>query len=96
MPARAIENHLSVLAISRYGEYVADADAAESTGAPDALASALSVIHEIGTLDKAADVDSATASMCIFGGERGLLGAAFSTHPPMEKRVARLQAMTDQ
>lgn len=83
-----------VLAISRYREYVADADAAEYTGDPDALAGALAVIHQVGTMDEAADVDSATASMCIFGGERGLLGTLFATHPPMSERIERLQAMS--
>lgn len=82
-----------VLAISRYREYVADADAAEYTGDPDALARALSIIHEVGTHERAPEMDASTASMCIFGGGRGLLAGFFATHPPMEERVARLRAM---
>ena len=82
-----------VLAISRYREYVADADAAEYTGDPDAMANALSVIQEVGAHEEAPEVDSATASMCIFGGERGLLAALFSTHPPTDKRIRRLREM---
>ena len=82
-----------VLAISRYREYVADADAAEYTGDPEAMASALATIREVGSHEQAADVDGATASMCIFGGERGLLAVLFSTHPPTEKRIDRLMGM---
>ncbi|MEF8806913.1 M48 family metalloprotease [Natronomonas sp.] len=84
-----------VLAISRYREYVADEEAAEHTGNPDALARALAVIQEVGTHEEAPEVDGATASMCIFGGERGLLAAVFSTHPPTEKRINRLTEMAD-
>jgi heat shock protein HtpX len=82
-----------VLAISRYREYVADADAAEYTGDPEALASALALIAEVGSHESAADVDGSTAAMCIFGGERGLLASVFATHPPMERRVERLAEM---
>ena len=81
-----------VLAISRYREYVADADAAEYTGNPDALARALATIKQVGESDQAADVDASTAAMCIFGGKRGLLDRVFATHPPMEKRIERLQS----
>ncbi|MFT4885142.1 MAG: heat shock protein HtpX [Natronomonas sp.] len=84
-----------VLAISRYREYVADEEAAEYTGNPDALARALAVIQEVGTHEEAPEVDGATASMCIFGGERGLLAAVFSTHPPTEKRINRLTEMAE-
>jgi heat shock protein HtpX len=82
-----------VLAISRYREYVADEDAAEYTGDPEALASALAIIAEVGSHEEAADVEGSTAAMCIFGGERGLLAAVFATHPPIEKRIDRLAAM---
>ena len=82
-----------VLAISRYREYVADEDAAEYTGDPEALASALATIAEVGSHHEAADVEGSTAAMCIFGGDRGLLAAVFATHPPMEKRIDRLVEM---
>ena len=68
-------------------------DAAEYTGDPDAMANALSVIQGVGAHEEAPEVDSATASMCIFGGERGLLAALFSTHPPTDKRIRRLREM---
>lgn len=82
-----------VLAISRYREYVADSDAVQYTGNPDALASALATIHEVGNHEKAVKLDSGTAAMCIFGGKRGLLDVIFATHPPMEKRIEKLNAM---
>ena len=82
-----------VLAISRYREYVADADAAEYTGDPAALANALATIQEVGTHEQAPEVDSATASMCIFGGERGLAATLFATHPPTNERIRRLNQM---
>jgi heat shock protein HtpX len=41
--------------------------------------------------EEAADLDSGTAAVCIFGGERGLLDALFATHPPVEERVERLR-----
>jgi heat shock protein HtpX len=81
-----------VLAISRYREYVADDDAATYTGDPDALASALAVIHEVGSHEQAPRPDPSTAAMCIFGGNGGLLASLFATHPPMEKRIERLQS----
>jgi heat shock protein HtpX len=62
-----------VLAISRSREYVVDADAVASTGDPDALARALAAIQQVGTSERAADVDASTAAMCLFGGKRGLL-----------------------
>ena len=82
-----------VLAISRYREYVADEDAAAYTGDPAALANALAIIQEVGTHEQAPEVDSATASMCIFGGERGLAATLFATHPPTNERIRRLNEM---
>jgi heat shock protein HtpX len=82
-----------VFAISRYREYVADEEAARYTGNPDALAGALATIREVASHEEAADLDSGTAAMCIFGGERGLLDALFATHPPVEERIERLRGM---
>jgi heat shock protein HtpX len=81
------------LAISRSREYVADATAARLTGDPEALASALE------RLAFAADrlpahVEPATASLYIVNPlTAGGLASLFSTHPPMEQRVARLRAL---
>ena len=81
------------LAISRSREYVADATAARLTGDPEALATALE------RLAFAADrlpalVEPATASLYIVNPlTGGSLASLFSTHPPMEERIARLRAL---
>jgi len=81
-----------VLAISRYREYVADADAARAIGGGDPLARALQKIsdgNERVPNDKTA-VDNEVSALCIFGESHGL-AKLFSTHPPMEKRIERLR-----
>ena len=84
------------MAISRSREYEADRAGAEISGNPLWLASALQRLHEgTQTIPNAtAEANPATAHLYIdnplsAGGLRGL----FSTHPPMEERIARLQAM---
>lgn len=84
------------MAISRSREYAADRAGAEISGNPLWLASALQRLHE-GTQaipNATAEANPATAHMYIdnplsAGGMRSL----FSTHPPMEERIARLRAM---
>src|SRR5262249_17327819 len=84
------------MAISRSREFEADRAGAEISGNPLWLASALQRLHE-GTQaipNATAEANPATAHMYIDnplsgGGMRSL----FSTHPPMEERIARLQAM---
>jgi heat shock protein HtpX len=78
------------MAISRSREYEADATGARLAGTPDGLARALQVIDEAG---RRAPLPASpqTAHMFIikpFSG-RGLMNL-FSTHPPVEKRIARL------
>ena len=84
------------MAISRAREFEADRGGAEISGDPQALASALEKIQRYarGIPMEAAERHPETAQMMIMnplsaGGLRGL----FSTHPPTEERVARLQAM---
>lgn len=87
------------MAISRGREYEADRMGAEISGQPLWLASALAKLHA-GTHqipNRAAEANPATAHMYIAnplsaGGLRGM----FSTHPPMEERIARLEAMAGQ
>jgi heat shock protein HtpX len=78
-----------VLAISRYREYVADADAARHVGG-DAMASALQKIASAGQRGDA-DMSDNVSALCIFGGERGALQKVFATHPPIEKRIDAVQ-----
>jgi heat shock protein HtpX len=81
-----------VLAISRYREYVADADAAEVIGRGDPLARALEKISSQGE-NADVDLDSGVNALCIFGADRSLLERVFATHPPTEKRIERLRAV---
>ena len=80
-----------VLAISRYREYVADADAREAIGAGDPLARALEKISR-GAEGGESELDETMSALCIFNAERGLLARLFATHPPMEKRIQRLRS----
>jgi heat shock protein HtpX len=80
------------MAISRSREYLADDAGAEISGHPMWLAHALDKLRR-GTEAVPMDANQATAHMFIvsplFGG--GIAGL-FSTHPPIEERIARLQA----
>jgi len=82
------------MAVSRSREYMADASGAEICGRPLALAGALSKLHNASQAIPMLEARPATAHMFIVnpltgGGMRAL----FSTHPPMEERIARLQSM---
>lgn len=82
------------LAISRKREYLADASGALLTRYPQGLAGALKKIAD-------SDVDSRTASTATahmyfsnpFKSKRRALAGLFSTHPPIEDRIARLVEM---
>ncbi|HOL67211.1 MAG TPA: zinc metalloprotease HtpX [bacterium] len=82
------------LAISRSREYLADESGAQLCGHPEYLASAL---RKLATGVQARPMSSAnpsTAHLFIVNpfSARSLL-AIFSTHPPLEERIARLEAM---
>ena len=83
------------LAISRSREYAADATGALITRNPAALASALSKISQdarVEVLDKQKNISTA----CIADPREHsmALSGAFSTHPPIESRIKRLQQMS--
>ena len=84
------------MAISRSREYEADRMGAEMSGQPLWLASALAKLHA-GTQqipNQAAEANPATAHLYIANPlSAGGLRSLFSTHPPMEERIARLEAM---
>ena len=81
------------MAISRSREYGADAGGAEIAGNPMHLAGALRKL-QMASQQIPMQANPATAHMFIvspFSG--GGLLKLFSTHPPMEERIARLEAM---
>ena len=85
------------MAVSRSREYLADEGGAKISGDPLALASALRKLH-MGAQNIPMQVNSATqnatAHMFIVNPlSGGGLANLFSTHPAMEERIARLEAM---
>ena len=77
-------------AVSRQREYLADASGAEMTRYPDCLASALKKLGDYGMPMQRAN--SAMAHMYINDPIKpGLVERAFSTHPPIPKRIERLK-----
>ncbi|ELY44341.1 M48 family metallopeptidase [Natronorubrum sulfidifaciens] len=79
-----------VMAISRYREYVADADARQHIGSGDPLARALEKISR-GSEGRESTVDDNVNALCIFNSDKSLLAQLFATHPPTEKRIERLR-----
>ena len=80
------------LAISRKREFLADADGALLTRYPEGLARALEKISsDTATLKTA---NSATAHLYITNPFKGKnVSKLFSTHPPIEERIAKLRGM---
>ena len=82
------------MAISRSREYQADASGAMISGKPRSLANALLKL-EAASRVVPAQVNPSTAHMFIVNPLRGGIGSLFSTHPPIQERVLRLQAMAE-
>jgi heat shock protein HtpX len=82
------------LSISRAREYQADESGAKLSADPLALASALHKL-EIGTAQRplAPTPRLQTASHMMIANPFGGVRSLFSTHPPMEERIARLQQL---
>lgn len=80
------------LAVSREREYLADATGALTTRHPEGLANALEKLQHVSTATKRQNSSTAHlffANPLKSGGIAGL----FSTHPPLEERIARLRDM---
>lgn len=79
------------MAISRSREFSADAGGSEISGNPLALASALKKISRGNQVNHLKNTNPSTAHMFIISPFLGGLGKLFSTHPPVEQRIAKLE-----
>jgi heat shock protein HtpX len=80
------------LAVTRQREYLADATGALTTRYPEGLISALQKIKQSGSVAKRQN--TATAHMFFVNPLKAhSLSNLFSTHPPIDARIARLQHM---
>jgi heat shock protein HtpX len=88
-----------MLALSRYREFGADRGAALITGRPSALSSALVKISDqmqrVPTQDLRAANDL-NAFFIIPASAKSAIQTIFATHPPIEKRIERLQQLETQ
>jgi heat shock protein HtpX len=88
-----------MMALSRYREFGADRGAAIVTGRPSALSSAL--VKIAGTMQTVPTHDLREAQrmnafFIVPTNVKSAVQTLFSTHPPMEKRIARLQQLEAQ
>ena len=88
-----------MLALSRYREFSADRGAALVTGRPSALSSALMRIS--GQMDRVPQRDlrqaeNLNAFFIVPPSVKGAVQTLFATHPPMEKRIERLNQLEAQ
>jgi heat shock protein HtpX len=91
-----------MMALSRYREFAADRGAAIVTGRPSALSAALVKIsrsvEELPARDlrEAERLERMNAFFIVPVRVKSVVQALFSTHPPMEKRIERLQQLESQ
>jgi heat shock protein HtpX len=88
-----------MLALSRYREFAADRGSALITGRPSALSSALvkisSAMQQVPTQDLR-EAERMNAFFIVPTSVKGAIQTIFATHPPMEKRIERLQQLEAQ
>jgi heat shock protein HtpX len=88
-----------MMALSRYREFAADRGAAIVTGRPSALSSALvKISNQVKQLPQrdlreAERIERMNAFFIVPVRVKSVLQSLFSTHPPMEKRIERLQTL---
>jgi heat shock protein HtpX len=92
-------SYFLMMALSRYREYGADRGAAIVTGRPSALASALvkisGAMERVPTSDLR-EAERMNAFFIVPTSVKSAVQTLFSTHPPMEKRIAALQRLETQ
>jgi heat shock protein HtpX len=82
------------LAVSRRREYLADSTGALTTRYPEGLARALEKIRDHGSAMKRQN--TATAHLFFANPlKANSISRLFSTHPPVEERIARLREMNN-
>lgn len=90
-----ILSFILVRTLSRYREFAADRGAAQITGNPEALASALLSIS--GTMDRVPTEDmreqAEMNAFFIIPISKGFIGRLFRTHPRTEKRIEELRQL---
>ena len=81
------------MAISRQREYLADATSAMTTRNPDAMVSAL---EKLKTNGRPMQKQSSSTAHLFFDNplKAGFINKLFSTHPPLDERIARLKNNT--
>jgi heat shock protein HtpX len=84
------------MAISRSREYAADDGGGRLSGDPLALASALRKLNQAVKVRPMMGGTPATASLFIVNPFHGGVAHLFSTHPPMEKRIEKLESLAQE
>ncbi|NNM25589.1 MAG: M48 family metallopeptidase, partial [Phycisphaerales bacterium] len=83
-------------AVSRQREFLADASAVQFTRNPGGLAGALKKIGGLSAGSRLQSPNAKESSHLFFGqGVRFSINALFATHPPLEKRIRRLEPAWD-
>ena len=82
-------------AVSRQREFLADASAVQFTRQPEGIAGALRKIGGLATGSKVESPNAPQASHLFFGRATSGLNAVFSTHPPLAKRITRIDPSWD-
>ena len=90
VPIAAIMIHML---ISRIREYSADEDGAKISGRPLSLASALSKLHSGIVKNPISGGNPSDSHLFIINPFFGGLQSLLSTHPPVEKRIRRLESL---
>lgn len=84
------------MAISRSREYAADESGARMCGKPLSLANALAKLERGASAIPLQGGNPSTAHLFIVNPFKGGIAGLFSTHPPMEQRIERLQQLSRQ